>query len=166
MENANKSGKNAPEHAHPAEVVICSNEKYNKDVKERFEERRIANEKLIKFEELIRIAPNFALMLQTMVRYGNVDSQALILWNLDEPERFKCLVYTDTHEYSIGGYEKSEKNPKGYLGCIASSRKPRPGEDWHRGNDLHDGVFSNKTFQRIVKDIVGYELKSIQLFRK
>ena len=166
MKNADKSGKNAPEHAHPAEAVICSNEKYNKDVRKRFEERRIANEKLINFEELLNIAPQFALWLKKIVRYGNVDSQVLILWNMDEPERFKCLLYTDTHEYSINGYQGTEKNPKGYLGCTSNTRKSRVGEDWHRGNDLPDGSYSKKTFDKIINGIVAYELKNLQLWRK
>ena len=165
MENADKSGKNAPEHAHPAEDVLCSVEEYNKDVKERFESRRIANEKLIPFEELLNIAPQFALWLKSVVRYGNVDSQVLILWDLDEPERIKTLFYTDTHEYAISCREP-DGNDKGYLGCIAKTRKPRAGEDWNRGNDLPDGNFSKETFDKIVRGILAYELKSIQLYRK
>jgi hypothetical protein len=166
MENANKSGKNDPEHAHPAEAVITSNEDYNKDVKERLEERYNGNFKVIKFEELLNIAPQFALWFKSIVRYGNVDSQSIIFWDLDEPERFRVLIYTDNHVYSVSGYQGTEKNPKGYLGCTVSTRKPRPGEDWNRGNDLKDGKYSEDTFIGIVKDIVSYELKSIQLYRK
>jgi hypothetical protein len=166
MVKANKSGKTAPEQAHPAEDVICSIEEYNADVKKRFEERYNGHFKLIKFEEFLNIAPQFALWLKSVVRYGNVDSQILILWNLDEPERFRCLLYTNDHQYSITGYEGTEKNPKGYLGCTASTRKPRPGEDWNRGNDLPDGKYSKETFDKIIRGIVAYELKTIQLFRK
>jgi len=165
MENADKSGKNAPEHAHPAETVISSIEDYNKDVRERLEKRYNGNFKVIKFEELLNIAPQFALWLKSTIRYGNVDSQTIIFWDLDEVERFKCLFYTDTYIYSITGYQGTEKNPKGYLGCTASTRKPRPGEDWNRGSDLPDGSYCKETFDKIIRGIVGYELKNIQLWK-
>lgn len=45
-----------------------------------------------------------------------------------------------------------------YLGCVATSRIVRPGEDWTRGNDMPDGEFSRETFDRIIQGIVGYEL--------
>ena len=76
------------------------------------------------------------------------------------------IFYTDTHKYSIYGYKSSERSPKGYLGCGGDSRKPRPGEDWHRGNDLPDGKYSKKTFDAIARAIVAYEIKSRQLWRK
>lgn len=167
MENADKSGKNAPEHVHPAETIGCSDEEYNKDVTERLEKRYSnSNFKVIKFEELLNIAPQFALWLKSMVRYGNVDSQVILFWDLDSPERFQCLLYTNEYVYSITGYQADEMNSKGYLGCIASTRKPRVGEDWNRGSDLHDGKYSEETFIKIMKDIVAHELKSIQLWRK
>lgn len=62
--------------------------------------------------------------------------------------------YTDNNSYYIH-YNQN------YLGCIASSRKPRAGEDWHRGNDLADGKFSEETWRRILGDIVSYELVKI-----
>jgi len=47
-----------------------------------------------------------------------------------------------------------------YLGCIAVSRRWRAGEDWHRGNDLHDGPPTEETWSAILKDILSYELES------
>jgi hypothetical protein len=48
------------------------------------------------------------------------------------------------------------------LGCGASTRKPRSGEDWTRRNDLPDGPFNEKTWRNILGAIVGYELVKIQ----
>jgi hypothetical protein len=66
-------------------------------------------------------------------------------------------IYTDGHVYSI------EASPN-YLGCQVATRKPRPGENWTRGNDLADGNFIEETWVRIIKDIVSYELKSISSY--
>lgn len=183
----NKSGKNAPEHSDEpnVEVSIEKNddkkqaepsietdcietaEMHNTRLKKRLEKKR--NAKLIKYEELINIAPDFAIWLKTMIRYGNVDSQVLIYWYCleNKPEnRFRCIFYTDTHKYSISGYVPVEgKEQKGYLGCIASTRKSRPGEDWTRGNDLPDGEYNKKTFDAIVRRILAYEIKNLQLWR-
>ena len=189
MKDENKSGKNAPEHSDEPDVEASTEkndggktpaapssqefdgietaEMHNESLKERYEEKR--NAKLIKYEELINIAPDFAIWLKQLVRYGNVDSQVLIYWYCfeDKPEnRFNCLFYTDTKKYSISGYVSVDNKSKGYLGCIASTRKSRVGEDWHRGSDLPDGEYSKKTFNKIVHGIVGYELKSLQLWRK
>lgn len=170
MKKGNKSGKTAPEQpketGHPAEDVICSNEEYNKDLKQRLEEN--SKSKLIKYEELIDIAPEFAIWLKEIVRYGNVDSQALIFWNInrkDDGNHFTVHLYTNDHCYSIYGYAPTEKNPRGYLGCGATTRKPRVGEDWNRGNDLPDGKYCKETFDAIVHRIVAYELKNLQLWR-
>lgn len=46
---------------------------------------------------------------------------------------------------------------KGYLGCIASQRAPRPGETHTRGNDLTDGELNDETMTEILADIVHYE---------
>lgn len=173
MENLeNKSGKHAPEHS--VIDIAESPELYNERLKERMEEKRDA--KIINWEELVNIAPDMAIWLKWIVRYGNVDSQVLIYWNLnkrsniteddEEKLRFTCVFYTDTHKYSISGYQPTVMNPDGYLGCVASTRKPRAGEDWNRGNDLPDGKYCEKTFNNIVRGILAYELKSLQLWRK
>ena len=211
MKDANKSGKNAPEHAeikeshephvplteeetnelkikegyhpstpetdnivplegYPASKVICSNEEYNEDLKKRLEERK-PGYKLIKYEDLIDLAPDFAIWLKSMIRYGNVDSQVMIWWDLKydldpDANHFRCIFYTNDHKYSIYGHPPTPKHTRGYLGCGGDSRKPRPGEYWHRGNDLPDGDYSKETFDRIVRGIVAYEIKNLQLWRK
>ena len=70
--------------------------------------------------------------------------------------RFKFNIYTEVHCYRISALDRSED--KGYLGCTVSTRKPRAGEDWTRGNDLADGPFTKETWQKIKNDIVAYEL--------
>jgi len=168
----NKSGNHAPEHSDntPAESTgedrIQTNEEFNQDLKARLEEKN--NARIIDWEELIDIAPDFAIWLKGIVKYGNVDSQVLIFHKNqqnDNKNRFSCRLYTDNNIYSISGYAPTENKPNGYLGCIASRRKPRVGEDWTRGNDLPDGSYSKKTFDAIVRRIVAYELKSLQLWR-
>jgi hypothetical protein len=46
---------------------------------------------------------------------------------------------------------------KGYLGCVASRRASRPGEEHTRGNDLADGPLNEETWLAILSDIVHYE---------
>ena len=72
MKNEDKSGKNAPEHSeeHPVELdMVETKEEYNQDLKQRLEEEK--NMQLIKYEELINIAPDFAIWLKSILRYGN-----------------------------------------------------------------------------------------------
>jgi len=69
--------------------------------------------------------------------------------------RLRAYLYTDGHCYAI------DATDTGYLGCVVSSRKPRPGEDWTRGSDLADGKLNEETWNLILRDIVAYELKTI-----
>lgn len=98
-------------------------------------------------------------------------------------ERFAFRIYTDLHRYTITArnprvrYRETEPpqmpddrgsvgprpnrpmiSDEGYLGCTSSSRKPRAGEDWRRGNDLADGPLTEETWHRILGDIVSYEM--------
>lgn len=179
MSTGNKSGKNAPEQPEnstpsPAPIGldrVPTNEEYNNDLREWLEKEH--GSQLIKYEDLIDIAPDFAIWLKEIIRYGNVDSQVLIYRKIElnpnsldvEKQDFRCVFYTNDHKYTIYGYAPTEKNPKGYLGCGATTRKPRVGEDWNRGNDLPDGKYCKKTFDSIVCRIVAYELKNLQLWR-
>ena len=72
---------------------------------------------------------------------------------------YHFFIYTNDHSYSI--IAKTKKGGRSYLGCIASSRKPRAGEDWTRGNDLSDGDLSLETWHQILGDIVSYELVKV-----
>ena len=91
------------------------------------------------------LRPNFQILRNTEASY--------------EEERFRATVYTKTTEYHILGIERY--TGKSYLGCIAKSRKARPGEDWTRGNDLPDGNLSKKTWRQILAGIVRYEAQRI-----
>jgi len=74
----------------------------------------------------------------------------------DGPEyRRTFKIYTDTNCYTINAIERRDHS---YLGCIASCRTPRAGEDWNRGRDLADGELSRETWRRILGDIVSYEM--------
>jgi len=75
------------------------------------------------------------------------------IWQYGE-ERTSVMLYTDGHSYHITA-------TNGYLGCGVSCRKPRPGEDWTRGSDLADGGLDDTTWNRILRDIIVYELKTI-----
>ena len=89
-----------------------------------------------------------------------------------EFEMTSCRIrfYTDTNCYGIsardpqktrGPGEVTSDFDDGYLGCIASTRKPRAGEAWTRGNDLADGPLSEDTWRCILADIVAYELVKV-----
>lgn len=80
--------------------------------------------------------------------------KAKFLWQ-EEEGWVRVSLFTDGNCYGIRATDT------GYLGCIVSARKPRPGEDWTRGNDLADGKLNEETWNRILRDILAYELKSI-----
>lgn len=126
------------------------------------------NSTLIDYEELINIAPDFALWLKEIVQYGRVDSQVLIYLDTKVAgiNRFVCKLFTNDNIYAISGNMPTEIKPKGYLGCIASTRKNRVGEDWNRGSDLPDGEYSKETFDAIVRRIVAYEILNLELWRE
>lgn len=75
------------------------------------------------------------------------------LWKYQEGG-VNVSIYTEGNRYIIVATPQ-------YLGCQVETRKPRPGEDWNRGNDLADGNFSEETWLSILKDIIAYELKDI-----
>ena len=65
------------------------------------------------------------------------------------------IICTEEHSYSISAHPS-------YLGCIASTRKCRAGENWTRGNDLPDGPSCYDTWQKIKDAILRYELVKIE----
>ena len=99
--------------------------------------------------------------MQALDRFGsNIGDTVLTTCSVtpDEPTlRFE--LFTDNNRYSIKAIEK--KGGGSYLGCTASSRKPRAGEDWTRGRDLADGALNHTTWVNILSDIVSYELVKI-----
>lgn len=75
--------------------------------------------------------------------------------------RIQLVCFTEANEYSIRAVEGWGNQAKSYLGCIASSRKRRPGEHWHRCNDLPDGPLTEETWHRIVCAMLAYELQEV-----
>ena len=97
---------------------------------------------------------------------GGAEKSAEIVEN--DREGARVHIYTDTNYYAINsrdpvpGGKRGDGSPDhGYLGCIASCRKPRAGESRTRGNDLADGPLSLETWHAILADIVAYELVKV-----
>lgn len=63
-------------------------------------------------------------------------------------------IYTNEHRYTIVLTNQ-------YLGAFANCRKPYPGEEYTRGNDLGDGPNNIVTFISILLDIISYETIAI-----
>ncbi len=79
-------------------------------------------------------------------------------------ERIYLRVFTKDNCYGISAVlprNGEQESDAGYLGCIATTRKPRAGEDWNRGRDLADGSYSRETWQEIKDDILAYELVKV-----
>ena len=73
-------------------------------------------------------------------------------------DMIKLVIFTKDYSYWI-------RVSKKYLACGASTRKPRAGEDWTRGNDLPDGKFCRETWENIKNAIVRYELVKVALHK-
>ncbi len=73
-------------------------------------------------------------------------------------DHLHVVLFTNDHRYHISAGIPDDKGKVGYLGCTASTRKPRAGETWTRGNDLPNGPLTEETFNAIIRKIVGYEL--------
>ena len=71
---------------------------------------------------------------------------------------YRIEIFTFTNRYTIYAVERPDG---GYLGCGATSRKSRTGEDWLRGNDLPDGKLTKDTWNKILHGIICYELEDI-----
>lgn len=101
-----------------------------------------------------------------ITRFGNTEQYALV--DQEGPDehgaqRFCVRIFTDTNQYTISAREPYEhpegkEGDNGYLGCQGSTRKPRAGEEWTRGNDLSDGPLTEETWQAILGDIVSFEM--------
>lgn len=77
---------------------------------------------------------------------------------LCEGSNRRLKLYINDHSYAISVYPPDEKRPNGYMGCIVSAVHPNEGESWTRGNDLADGPYGEHTWNKIMLDIVSYEL--------
>jgi len=83
--------------------------------------------------------------MKEIIPFGRISNYVKIV----DDDRIR--IYTNYHVFSI-------IVKKTYLGCQASTRKPRAGEDWTRGNDLPDGKFTRETWEKIKNAIIKYEL--------
>ena len=96
---------------------------------------------------------------EDLARFG---ANNMIEWEwLQEtfPRRARITLWTKNFKYGIVAVEKTRHDAgTPYLGGSLSSREPDPGEDWLRGRDLSDGPFIRETWQRILADIVSWEL--------
>ena len=88
---------------------------------------------------------------ELLYRDGDIEERFI---KLEQPKSWCFEFYTRTNKYNLVAKEN-------YLGCQVSSRKPRAGEDWNRGNDLPDGKFNEETWIRIKNAIISYELVKI-----
>ena len=107
----------------------------------------------------------FKEVLNTFGKFVDFDNNIELEGESNDPDigerKLSLSIYTDQHKYSINAIET--KTGEGYLGCIASNRKPKAGENYTRGNDLADGPLSIDTWHQILGDIVSYEL--VPLFK-
>lgn len=121
------------------------------------EELRRANEEMTQEGLFLHLEKTW---LPRLARYGNVDGFVercdVEESGADDEDRRRYRIYTNDHVYAISAMVK--KGEHTYLGCVASARKPRAGEEHTRGNDLPDGTFNYDTWLRIVHAIVGNEL--------
>lgn len=80
----------------------------------------------------------------------------------NDEDVFSINIYTAFQKYHITATSSAASSIEGgYLGCIVSSRRARPGETWHRGSDLPDGGFSKETLCCILCAIVFYEAREV-----
>jgi hypothetical protein len=93
-------------------------------------------------------------------RYAKWDLDVEIV-SIESDGRIRIRFYTEIHRFSISARPPTQDKPNGYLGCIADSRKPRPGEDWTRGNDLRDGPLTEATWIGIMGDIIAFGILQI-----
>jgi len=81
-------------------------------------------------------------------------------------EIYHCIVrfriYTNEHCYSISATWLDYTAQ--YLGCTASARTPRAGEQWTRGNDLPDGYFCRETWNHIKNAMFRYEMDALSKY--
>lgn len=91
-------------------------------------------------------------------KFGSDETYLEIVGSFHDGLKFR--IYTTTNQYSIKAHD-AEPHCRSYLGCTATCRKPRAGEDWTRGNDLADGELTEETWHSILADIIRYELVKV-----
>jgi len=107
-----------------------------------------AKRRWLTWVELEKRCPQLASWLKPLARWYQD-----VVFVSDVENGYKVRLYTANYIYHVKAI------PKRYLGCVVIARKTRAGEDWFRGNDLRDGKWSRATWQKILGDIVSYELE-------
>jgi hypothetical protein len=120
--------------------------------------------RLIRKDELTYMFPELSRWLNAII--ARFDNGALIFYHKND-KRVLIKLFTETNSYHISARRRDRKNKGendlGYLGCTASTRTPRIGETWTRGRDLADGIYSEQTWINILCDIVGFEMKPLEI---
>lgn len=113
--------------------------------------------------------------LTEICRYGKVkdhvtcdhnpDTEAVgfNLYTKEYRYRITCRPFSVMKEEYRNGKKIAAQNSGTYLGATVSTRKPRAGEDWNRGNDLPDGEYSRETWDKIKNAIIAYELVKVHV---
>lgn len=102
-----------------------------------------------------RIPEQVSSLMALVARYAPVDTHCI--YGGDGPTG-SITFFTSINKYVVVYRIPDNEKADGYLGCTATSRTPRAGEEWSRGNDLPDGPFSHTTWVRILAAIVSYEM--------
>lgn len=129
----------------------------NVDPKENIEKQYQGE--VITFEKVKEMQPELAQWLDRINRYGKIAKRAIFILRPDEgvKNHISVFLFTANHEYHISA-RPDQEDRRGYLGSYGNSRVRRAGEHWTRGSDLHDGFYTEATWNAILCDIVSYEL--------
>lgn len=116
--------------------------------------------KINPFEVLEREFPELNEWLKSLCRLNlNMEDVAKIDY---KEKNINISIYTKENKYCIvARYPEETADGINYLGCTVTSRKPRAGEDWNRGNDLPDGKYNKETWDKIKDAILAYELVKV-----
>jgi hypothetical protein len=89
------------------------------------------------------------------------DYDSFIVVKVYDDERTYVLFWTAEHVFhlSVQATELRGRD-KGYLGLARTARMPNVGEEHCRGGDMHDGDYSEKTWNLIVRDILRHAILS------
>jgi hypothetical protein len=98
---------------------------------------------------------NFTLenLCEEIVKFvGDPSKIHIIQYKETTERRLRAIFCTEEYMYEIGARESDDIND-GYLGCILSCRKVKPGEYWLRNEDYPEGKLSLETWNDIKEKI-------------
>lgn len=75
----------------------------------------------------------------------------------DEDDDSTLLFWTAEYVFYL---TVNAENNRGYLGLARTARMPNVGEEHCRGADMHDGDYTEKTWNLIVRDILRHAILS------